>query len=210
MRGVNGPGAHDPFAIDFDVYGPSFSYSFGKGACATTRSGSPAVQWSTPPADYSDECRALVLDEHVDQAIRTGGWAMRELHGIAAVDPEAWEGVTVRDYTAHLDHLVAKVNAGALWVEGPSAVNRYQLARSPSTCALPTVQAPRTLHFSSPSPACSRVATTLTYAISITRDAQASPLTATQAGAAVAVRMASPGHYLVDADPTKGDVTLSL
>jgi len=206
-RGVNAPAEHDPFAVDFDVYGPSFSYDFGQGACATTSAGTPAVQWSTVPADYTQACRRFVLDDHVDQAARTGGWAVRELHGLDPVDPRAWEAVSVSDYAAHLDHLVAKVAAGELWVEGPTLVNRYQLARNPATCALPTVSAsaPSTLHFAPPTASCARVATTLTYKIS----AAGATLTATQAGAAIAVRMATAGHWLLDADPTKGDVVLS-
>ena len=207
-RRVNAPGDHDPFAVDFDVYGPSFSYWFGEVPCVTTRAGTPAVQWSTVPADYTDQCRRLVLDEHVDQAVRTGGWAMREFHGLDPVDPMAWEGVSVTDYTAHLDHLVAKVQSGELWVEGPSVVNRYQLARNAATCNLPTVVAPNTLHFAAPMASCARVATTLTYKLSVGGSTGAL-LSATQGGVAVTVRSVSPGRYLVDADPTKGDVVLS-
>ena len=203
-RGVNTAAEHDPFAIDFDVYGPSYSYDFGKSSCATTRAGTPAVQWSTVPADYTEACRRFVLDDHVDQAVRTGGWAVRELHGLDPVDPLAWEAVSVADYAEHLDHLVAKVASHDLWVEGPTNVNRYQLARNPATCALPSVSG-STLHFDAPTASCTRVATTLTYKVASASTA----LTATQGGAPVAVRLASTGHWLVDADPTKGDVVLS-
>jgi hypothetical protein len=198
----------DGFSVDYDVFGPSFSSYFGQGSCAHTAAGTAPVQWTTVPADYTDACRLFVLNGYVDNVIAAGGWGVREMHGFDPVDVPngGWECVTLPDYQAHLDYLVTKINAGALWVEGPTRVLRYAFARD--TCALPTTVAGSTLRFAAPSAACQKVTTTLTFQVSTT-DGSDPPLVAVeQAGAMLPVRRVSAGHFVVDADPSKGDAVL--
>jgi peptidoglycan/xylan/chitin deacetylase (PgdA/CDA1 family) len=202
--GVNEAAFADPFAVRFDVFGPSYSRSFGAGACATTAAGAAPVQYATPPAGYTSACRRQVLDGYVDDAIAAGGWAVRELHGLDPADPAGWETVPLADYRAHLDHLVAEVAAGALWVEGPTPVVKYRLARE--ACALPTVAGDR-LRFAAPSAACRRVATTLSYRVT-TDGADVPRLRVRQGDRELPVRRIAAGRYVVDADPTRGDALL--
>jgi hypothetical protein len=207
--GVNAPAFADPFAVRFDVFGPSYSRSFGSAVCAATAAGAPPMQYVTPPAAYTSECRRDVLDRYVDDAIAVGGWAVRELHGLDPADPEGWETVPLSDYRAHLDHLVGKVAAGALWVEGPTTVVKYRLARE--ACALPTVAAGDTLHFAAPTAACRRVATVLSYRISAVEGlggADVARLRVRQSDRELPARRIGAGRYVVDADPTRGDALL--
>lgn len=131
---------------------------------------------------------------------------MREVHGLDPVDKAGWETVPLSDYRAHLDHLVAKVESGALWVEGPTAVVKYRLSRE--KCALPMVVAPATLRFPLPSAGCRQVATVLSYHV-VTVDGSDPAWTGVRQGEReLAVRRLSKGHYVVDADPAGGDAVL--
>jgi hypothetical protein len=198
----------DGFSVDYDVFGPSYSYYFGQGSCAKTAAGKKPVQYTTLPADYTDACRLFILNGYVDNVITAGGWGVREVHGFDPVDVPngGWECVTLPDYQAHLDYLVTKINAGALWVEGPTRVLRYSLARD--ACAPPTIVTGSTLHFGAAPAACQKVTTTLTYRVSTT-DGSDPPLVAVeQGGALLPVRRVSAGHFVVDADPSKGDAVL--
>jgi peptidoglycan/xylan/chitin deacetylase (PgdA/CDA1 family) len=200
----------DGFSVDYDVFGPSYSYYFGQGACAKTAAGTAPVQWTTLPADYTDACRLFVLNGYVDNVIAAKGWGVREMHGFDPVDlPNGgWETVTLADYRTHLDYLVTKENAGALWIDGPTRVLRYAFARNPQTCAAPTIATGSTLHFGAPSAACQKVTTTLSYRVSTTDGSDPALLGVEQAGALLPVRKVSAGHFVVDADPTKGDAVL--
>jgi hypothetical protein len=103
---------------------------------------------------------------------------------------------------------VSKINAGALWMDGPTRVLRYAFARDPQTCAAPTIVAGNTLHFGSPSAACQKVTTTLSYRVSTTDGSDPALVGVTQGGAMLPVRKTSAGHFVADADPTKGDAVL--
>ena len=206
--GINAPAFADPFAVRLDVFGPSYSRGFGAGACAATAVGAAPVQYVTPPAAYTSACRRDVLDRYVDDAIAVGGWAVRELHGLDPADREGWETVPLADYRAHLDHVVGKVAAGALWVEGPTTVVKYRLARE--ACALPTVVAGATLRFAAPTAACRRVATVLSYRVSMVDGVHGdvAQLRVRQSDRVLPARRIAAGRYVVDADPTRGDALL--
>jgi peptidoglycan/xylan/chitin deacetylase (PgdA/CDA1 family) len=207
--GVNEAAFGDPFAVRFDVFGPSYSRAFGSSACAATSAGAAPVQYVTPPAAYTSACRRDVLDGYVDEAIAAGGWAVRELHGLDPADPEGWETVALSDYRAHLDHVVEKIAAGALWVEGPTTVVKYRLARE--ACALPTVVAGDTLRFATPTAACRRVATVLSYRVSRAEcrgGAAVTELRVRQGDRELPARRLAACSWAVDADPTRGDALL--
>jgi len=135
------------------------------------------------------------------------GWGNREFHGFDPDDIKdgAFQPITVADYTAHLDFLKMKVDMGQLWVEGPTRVVRYRFARE--RCAPPTLDGAR-LHFPAPSADCQRYATPLTFLVSTT-DGSDPTLRVQQGADTLPAKKLSPGHFAVDADPTKGDATLS-
>jgi hypothetical protein len=197
IRGLNPPDLADPFAVAFDVYGPAFSIYANAPACQGI------TQWSTPPAQAPAACRAYVLDQLMNEAIAQKGYSMRVLHGFDG--DRSWEPVSLADYTAHLDAVAGKVKAGTLWVEGPTTVLKYRQARE--QCPLPLVSG-RTLQFPAPSVSCARVATVLTYKVSMKEGAHVIGLQARQAGVSRPARKLDNSRFLVDADPTQGDVVL--
>lgn len=112
----------------------------------------------------------------------------------------------------------AKVDAGDLWVDGPTPVTKYRFART--SCPLPTAQG-STLKFSTPSADCMKYATPLSYIVSMTGIDAGSPggdsseggasgptLKAQQRGYVTAVKSLGGGQYVVNANPTWGDVVL--
>jgi peptidoglycan/xylan/chitin deacetylase (PgdA/CDA1 family) len=206
--GTNGSDWKDPFAIRFDVYGPSYSKFFGAAPCQHTARGATPAQYTTPPADYPDGCRRYVLDNYVDEAIAAGGWAVRELHGLDPADPKGWETVAVADYRAHLDRLAERVAAGALWVDGPTEVTRYRFARDAAVCAPPRVVDGHVLRFAAPTPECRRFATVLSWRVATVDGSDPHTLVAEQGGQRRPARRLGPGRYVVDADPTAGDARL--
>jgi peptidoglycan/xylan/chitin deacetylase (PgdA/CDA1 family) len=208
-NGMNPTALSDPFAVQFDVFGPSYSTYFGAAACAKTAKGAQPVQYTTPPADYTDDCRLYILNHYVDDAIAARGWAVRELHGLDPVDGRGWETVPVPDYRAHLDYVTSKIAEGALWVEGPTTVMKYHFAREPQTCALPSVVARSTLRFPPPSAECRRYATVLSYRVSTLDGTDPDHLTVRQANRQLPARKVSAGHFVVDADPSLGDAVLT-
>jgi hypothetical protein len=204
--GTNASDFRDPFSVQFDVFGPDYSKYFGTAGCAKTAKGTTPVQFKTPPADYSDDCRLYILNHYVDDAIASRGWAVRELHGLDPVDPHGWETVPIADYRAHLDYLKGKIAARALWVEGPTTIMKYRFARD--ACALPTMIAHDTLHFAAPSDECRRYATVLSYRVATLDGGDPAQLSVRQGERVTpAVRVAA-GHFVVDADPSKGDALL--
>jgi hypothetical protein len=136
------------------------------------------------------------LQEYVDDAITNGGWANREFH---AVGTEAWEPVPTEDYKAHLDYVKARVDAGELWMDTPSAVVRYRFARQ--NCGQPTVSA-GTITFSGAGPICSKYATELS--VELTTSVDATTLLANQGGVALTTKKLGPSLYRVNIDPSKG------
>ncbi len=197
--GINPAAAGDDFAIRFDVFGPAYSIYFDAPACKGVK------QYETPPEQTSAACRAHVLDHYVEDAITQRGWAVRELHGFDD-DGGSFEPVPVTEYAAHLDHVLVKVRAGQLWVEGPTRVLKYRSARA--SCPLPVATERGTFTFATPSAACRRSATLLTYLVSTTDGTDPAALTSEQAGSRTPARKLARGRFAVDADPTRGPVVL--
>ncbi len=199
-RGVTEPKFADGFASKSDVWGPAFSIYAAGGPCAgLVRPNTNQAPESLPPA-----CRTYVLNQYVDDAIAQRGWAVRTLTGFLD-DPGAFQPISVPDYTAHLDYIKARSDAGQLWVEGPTPIVKYRWARE--ACPLPTVEG-NTLRFSV-TPDCRPFTTTLSYVVTSASAAPPETLKVTQAGATRPVKTLSKGRYLVDADPSKGDATLT-
>ena len=215
-----GPGTNetvlaDPFGINFDVFGPSYSKYFAVDACAKTADGRAPVQYTTTPAEYTDACRLYVLNHYVDESIAAHGWGVREFHGLTPIDKDGWEAVSVADYRAHLDYIVAKGQSGALWVEGPSPILAYQRARDPHRCAAPTITstgsgAGATLHFppQSTQPDCANDGTLVSYRIATTDGSDVPNLRIKQGDRELPAKRISAGHFVVDAAPSRGDAVL--
>src|SRR6185436_16877378 len=187
----------DGFHVDGDVWGPAYS---AYGLAPICRD---VVRYQTPPDRATPTCRAHVLRQLMVDAVARGGWANRVFHGFED-DRDPWEPLPLRDYSIHLDEVKARADAGELWVAGPVTVLRYRWARE--RCAPPVVAA-STLRFPPATPACARVATTVSYLVS-TVDGADRPLQVLQAGAWSPVRRVGPGRFAVDADPTRGDAVV--
>jgi peptidoglycan/xylan/chitin deacetylase (PgdA/CDA1 family) len=201
-RGISAPTFPDGFATRFDIWGPAFSIYGNAGPCKGLVM---ALNTNVPPASLPAACRSFVLDQYVEDAIAGKGWAIRALTGFLD-DRNAFQPMSLADYTAHLDHVRAKVDAGLLWVEGPTPVLKYRWARE--KCAAPVVMGGNTLHFAEPSADCRTYATTLSYLVATADQSDPATLGVTQATGTVAARKLGPGRFVVDVDPTRGDAVL--
>jgi hypothetical protein len=200
-RGVAPSSFPDPFAARFDSWGPGYSIYGNSGPCA----GLTRPNTNVAPDTLSPACRRYVLDHYVDEAIAAKGWALRAFTGFTD-DPGVFQPVSVADYTAHLDYVRSKVQAGQLWVEGPSAILRYRFARE--RCPLPTVVDGRTLRFAPASPECQRYATRVSYVVASTMLADAPNVVAVQGGVSTAAARIGRAAFIVTVDPTQGDAIL--
>jgi hypothetical protein len=141
------------------------------------------------------------LNSFVDQIIAAGGWGTRELHG---VDDGTWGHVTSAQYTAHLDYIKSKQDAGQLWVANPTAVIKYKHVRQ-GDCGSPQL-AGSTLSFSSPgAAACATYHTVVSVKISD----PSSTMTARQGGQSLEVLNKGSNNWIVNVDPTLGNVTIT-
>jgi hypothetical protein len=201
-RGVSPSDFPDAFATRFDQWGPSFSIYGNTGPCA----GTGTANANTAPDSRPVACRRYVLNQFVDDAIAQQGWALRAFTGFLG-DPGAFQPVSLADYNFHLDYVRSQVQAGMLWVEGPTTVLKYRWARQ--LCPMPTVVDGRTLRFAAPTAECQRYATKVSYLVSATMTVDAPDVTAIQAGAATSVARVGRAAFIVTADPTGGDVLLS-
>ena len=200
-RGISEPSFPDGFATRFDAWGPAFSTYGRSGPCR----GLVAPNASTPPQLLPAACRMHVLNQYVDDAISQKGWAIRALGGFVG-DPNAFQPIDPADYSTHLDHVRAKVEAGVLWVEGPSEILNYRWARE--KCELPWFEA-NTLYFPTPTPECQQVATRLSYVVMAIDGSTEPNLVVTQGGVTSRARTLARGRYLVNADPTWGPAVLA-
>jgi hypothetical protein len=141
-----------------------------------------------------------MLDAHLDAAVASGGWAMREVHGVA---DQSWEPVPLDVYLAHLDHVAALVRTRRVWMAPPSDVIRYRFARELSGApAIGSVG----LEFPEARAEAARYESSLSV---IVRASNAcSKLVASQQGALVPTVSLGAGRHLVDVAPRKGPAKL--
>ncbi len=66
------------------------------------------------------------LNTAVNTAISSGGYAVREFHGI---DDGSWSAMTVANYTSHLDYVKSKIDDGSLWSATSSEAITYKMQR---------------------------------------------------------------------------------
>jgi hypothetical protein len=194
-QGMNNNDFADPFKVAFDLWGPAWSsYRTMGTACmgVTAR--------NTRPNQASSTCRQHVLGKYVDDAIARKGWALRGFHGFDS-DNGSFEPISAADYRTHLDFVVSKVAAGQLWVDGPSRIVRYRMARQ--HCTPPAAEG-ALLKFAAPSADCSKHATALSYLIT-TEGSGPAALALVQGGQRIEARKLGPGSFVVDLDPTMGD-----
>jgi hypothetical protein len=166
--GINPPDFTDPFRAQFEVYGGYSSHGTG-------------------PAS---------LDRYVDAAVSTGGWALRECHGVA---DSSWEPVPLEGYRTHLDHVRSLIDSHQLWMAPPSQVVRYRLARG--RCGAPQTDG-RMVSFAA-SAACAELETNLTLALtlSLSVEADAQRVVVLAGGQQLPVRRSSSGEWIVTVVP---------
>jgi peptidoglycan/xylan/chitin deacetylase (PgdA/CDA1 family) len=141
------------------------------------------------------------LNSFVDQIIAAGGWGIRELHGVG---DGTYGHVTQTQYTTHLDYIKSKRDAGQLWVANPTAAIKYKHLRQ-GDCGSPQL-AGTTLTFSSASAAaCVKYHTVVSVKVNNT----SSSLTATQGGKSLGVLNKGNNNWIINVDPTLGNVTVS-
>ncbi|KAF0813962.1 hypothetical protein IGB42_01641 [Andreprevotia sp. IGB-42] len=178
--GVNAANFADPYNIKWDLF---------------TNSGI----WSLYPEGSE------ILNLHVDAAIAQGGWSLRTAHGVGDA---SWETIPLARYTAHLDYVKAKVDAGELWMAPPSQVIRYRFARDNCSPAVSVdANGQGVVHFATGAD-CLRYATDLTLDVATSRAVTAA--SARQGSQALAVKTLDATHVRITVNPTQGDVSLQL
>ena len=66
------------------------------------------------------------LNTAVNSAISSGGYVVREFHGI---DDGSWSAMTVANYTNHLDYVKTKMDDGSIWSATPTEAITYKMQR---------------------------------------------------------------------------------
>jgi hypothetical protein len=74
-----------------------------------------------------------LLNDAVQQAVVSGGYAMREVHGVGDA---SWASVSVADYRAHMDFVKGHIAVGNLWSATASEAITYKMQKDAYT---PTV-----------------------------------------------------------------------
>lgn len=126
------------FAFPYDAFDEAALDHLRSRAYAGARAGHRGIDSAQAPADdfgicfdtYGPEYSVYdepVLDAHVDAAIASGGWALREFHG---VEDASWETISRSDYARHLDRLVECRRLGELWIDTPSEIAAYRRRRA--------------------------------------------------------------------------------
>ena len=199
MRGINATAFSDPFKVTYDLWGPGYSTYRTASQCMGVAAG------AARPTGTPKTCRDHVLNRYLDDIIAAKGWGLRGFHGFDD-DTNSFQPVAPADYQAHLDAVVTRVTNGQLWVDGPTVVVKYRMARQ--ACAAPTIEG-STVKFGMPAAECTKHATELSYLVSTTDGTDLPALKVTQAGKQSTARKLGPNSYAIDADPTKGDAVLS-
>ena len=76
---------------------------------------------------YDGTAQALTsLNTTVNTAISSGGYAVREFHGI---DDGSWSAMTVANYTSHLNYVKTKMDDGSIWSATPTEAITYKMQR---------------------------------------------------------------------------------
>lgn len=196
IAGINGTTVPDAYQVRSEMFTLSAQYS-----------------------EYEAQVKAGgdLLNLHLDAGISKQGWAVMTMHG---VNDSSWNSVPLQQYTKHLDYVKAKVDAGVLWVAGPSEVLKYTYARE---ACKPILNAAQTvLTFDTSAADCVKNATPLTLKIS--KPAAVGQLYIEQAGQAITIKplgnypvwtsgQAIPAvnyDYLITVNPVGGAVNFML
>ncbi len=75
---------------------------------------------------YSPSSAISSLNQAVDQAVTSGGYAIREFHGVA---DGSWGAMTVANYTSHLDYVKTQINNGNIWSATTTEAITYKMQR---------------------------------------------------------------------------------
>jgi peptidoglycan/xylan/chitin deacetylase (PgdA/CDA1 family) len=153
---------------------------------------------------YNDDNDDVEI-QHVDSAVATGGWSIQEMHTVDDTEPWGWGHIGVAKYRALLDYVKEKVDAGQLWMAGPTAVIKYIMTKN--QCGNPAVT-DNVLRFPSADKVDPKYATEVSVLISTTWDP--AEITGQQNGARLQARKTGRNRFILDVDPTKGDVALTM
>ncbi len=144
-----------------------------------------------------------VLNLYLDETITTGGWGLRELHGVG-VDA-SWGWVSQDEYTTHLDYVATKVASGDVWMDTPTNITRYWASRA--YCGSPSSTDDGKIDFDAPSNSagCIKYATKLDVIATI-EDADA--ISVSQDGKDIKVKSLGDNRFLFPVNPLGGKATL--
>jgi hypothetical protein len=140
-----------------------------------------------------------VLNKYLDDAIRNGGWALRELHEIGENDYWGW--LSLQEYRDHLDYVQEKIRTGQIWMDTPTKITLYWASRA--YCGKPSLTPEGVLDFDSPTngAGCIKYSTPLDVIVTMP---EANSITAAQEGQTLAVTSLGNHQFMLTVNPTGG------
>jgi hypothetical protein len=149
-----------------------------------------------------------LLNQAVQSAVAAGGYAMREVHGVADA---SWGAVSVADYRAHMDFVKQQISAGNIWSATASEAITYKIQRDAYVPAVVYDATAKTLTVKFTGAAATNTAlfkTPVTININLNGLTLAGNLTVKQGTETLTAR-ATTTQITVNAYPHKGNIVIS-
>ncbi len=153
---------------------------------------------------YNDDNDDIVF-QHLDSAITTGGWSIQEMHSVEDVEPWGWGHIHPSKYRELLDYVKEKVDAGIVWMDVPTAVIKYIMTRNQAGGVSIN---DNSISFSGADAIDPNYKTDISLVI--TTQWNPSRVSGTQDGKTVSAIRIAKNQFVMDVDPTKGNVVLIL
>ena len=134
------------------------------------------------------------MQAYLADIIAQMGSGIRELHGVG---DSSWGNITLAQYTAHLDYVVQKINAGQVWMDTPTTVMKYRVSRA--VCGTPSANNGVITFSNATGPDCKKYSTPLSVLVTAP-----SAISANQDGKNIEVKSLGSNQYAVDVNPAGG------
>jgi peptidoglycan/xylan/chitin deacetylase (PgdA/CDA1 family) len=153
---------------------------------------------------YNDDNDDIEI-QHLDSALTTGGWSIQEIHSVDDTEPWGWGHMSIKKYRALLDYAKKKIEAGLLWMDTPTAVIKYIMTKNSAGAAK---FENNVVSFAPAGSFNTRYLTEIT--IVIETSGNLAGITGTQNGTEFKAEKNGKNNFIMDVDPTQGDIKLSI
>ena len=153
---------------------------------------------------YNDDKDDIEL-QHLDSALATGGWSIQEIHSVDDTPPWGWGHMSIKKYRALLDRVRKKMDAGLLWMDTPTAVVKYIVTKNQSG---KVVLKDNSVSFSAADRVDKKYLTEISLAIATTGNPNG--VVGMQDGREIQAEKKGRNNFVMNVDPTRGAIALSL